>query len=181
MRDPAAQSCNFESVYAALRAQARLYLRREQNAYSLSPTALVHEAWMAVAYSRSANVRDKVHYVRLLSRVMKNLLIDRARRKKALINGGGVQHIDWTDASVACQDDCDLILAVAASMERLAARSPRLATLVELRYFSGFTESEVAQILGVTNRTVRRQWRVARLRLLESLQPERAAEVEAHE
>ncbi|MGA2594264.1 MAG: ECF-type sigma factor, partial [Bryobacteraceae bacterium] len=66
----------FESIYGALRAQARQYLRGEQNGYSLSPTELVHEAWISLARSRKLNVNDSSHYVRLVSRVMKNLLVD---------------------------------------------------------------------------------------------------------
>jgi RNA polymerase sigma factor (TIGR02999 family) len=159
----------FESLYAALRAQARHYLRREQNAYSLSPTMLVHEAWMALTRSQCRNAADREHYFHLVSRVMKNLLIDHARRKRAVIHGGA-HHIDWSAAPVAHQEDYDLVLAVGDAMVQLAAASPRLATLVEMRYFSGFSEAEVAQILGVSIRTVRRQWAIARLRLLELLQ-----------
>jgi len=160
----------FESIYGALRAQARQYLRREQDAYSMSPTVLVHEAWISLARARRLQVNDSSHYVRLVSRVMKNLLIDRARRKRAAANGGNMQRIEWNDATPAPEDDSELTLAVAAALDDLAVRSPRLASLVELRYFGGFTEAEVAQIMGISSRSVRRQWRVARLRLLESLQ-----------
>jgi RNA polymerase sigma factor (TIGR02999 family) len=160
----------FESIYSALRAQARQYLRREQNANSMSPTVLVHEAWISLARSRRLNVNDSSHYVRLVSRVMKNLLIDHARRKKAAANGGSMQQIEWNDATVAAEDESGLTLAIADALDALAVQSPRLATLVELRYFGGFTETEVAQIMGISSRSVRRQWRVARLRLLEALQ-----------
>jgi RNA polymerase sigma factor (TIGR02999 family) len=160
----------FESIYSALRAQARQYLRREQDACSMSPTVLVHEAWISLARSRKLNVNDTSHYVRLVGRVMKNLLIDRARRKRAAANGGAMQRIEWNDATAAPEDDSATTLAIAAALDDLAVQSPRLAALVELRYFGGFTEAEVAQILGISSRSVRRQWRVARLRLLESLQ-----------
>jgi RNA polymerase sigma factor (TIGR02999 family) len=173
-------NCTFESIYGALRAQARQYLRKEQNAYSMSPTVLVHEAWIALARSRKLNAADRSHYVRLVSRVMKNLLIDRARRKKAAANGGSMQRIEWNDAAVASHDDCELTLAIAAAMDDLAVRSPRLAELVELRYFGGFTETEVARIMGISSRSVRRQWRVARLRLFETLKSAGAPGSHAH-
>jgi len=160
----------FESIYGALRAQARQYLRGEQNGYSLSPTELVHEAWISLARSRKLNVNDSSHYVRLVSRVMKNLLVDHARRRKAATHGGSVQWIEWNDATSAPEDDGGAARAVAAALDDLAVRSPGLAALVKMRYFSGFTETEVAQILGISSRSVRRQWRVARLRLLEILQ-----------
>lgn len=177
---PTAGNYTFESIYGVLRAQARHYLRKEQNAYSMSPTVLVHEAWISLARSRKLNVSDSSHYVRLVSRVMKNLLIDRARHKKAEAHGGCMQRIEWNDATPAPEDDSDLTLAVAAALDGLAVRSPRLAALVELRYFGGFTEAEVAQILGVSSRSVRRQWRVARLRLLEILQSAGAPGSHAH-
>ncbi len=159
----------FESIYGALRAQARQYLRRELNANSMSPTMLVHEAWISLAQSRNLHVSDRLHYVRLVSRVMKNLLVDRARRKHAAAHGGDLQRIEWNDANVAFEDDTSLTLAIAAAMDDLALQSPGLAALVELRYFGGFTEAETAQIMGISSRSVRRQWRVARVRLLETL------------
>jgi RNA polymerase sigma factor (TIGR02999 family) len=169
-QEPQPPNGTFESLYAALRAQARHYLRREQNAYSLSPTMLVHEAWMALARSQGRGTADRDHYFHLVSRVMKNLLVDHARRKRATMHGGGAHHVEWSAAPLAHHEDYDLVLAVGDAMERLAAASPRLAALVEMRYFGGFSEAEVAQILGVSIRTVRRQWAVARLRLLELLQ-----------
>lgn len=160
---------SFESIYSALRAQARLYLRREQEAYSMSPTVLVHEAWIALARSRKLDLADRYHFVRLASRVMKNLLIDRARQRSAASNGGGLRRIEWNDALAAPEDD-GLTITIAAALDDLAAHAPRLAALVEMRYFAGFSEAEVAQIMGISSRTVRRQWRIARLRLLEILE-----------
>ncbi len=163
------KSSDFENLYYALRVQARRCLRREQNAGSLSPTLLVHEAWLALANGRPARIADSTHYIRLVSHVMKNILIDRARRRCAATHGGNWQRVEWNDAGGAAENNCDLTLAIADALERLNCISPRLATLVELRYFAGFTEAETAQILGISVRSVRRQWRVARLRLLDFL------------
>jgi RNA polymerase sigma factor (TIGR02999 family) len=175
MADPSSyesstDNCCFESIYGALRAQARQYLRREYNAHSMSPTILVHEAWVSLAASSSLQVKGRSHYVRLFSRVMRNLLIDHARRKKAAINGGALRRVECSGTILAREEDADKILAVAAALDRLAQQSPHLATLVELRYFAGFNECEIAQIMGISSRSVRRQWNVARLRLIESLQ-----------
>lgn len=180
---PALQEQNqppFESVYNALRTQARQYLRREQNATSMSPTVLVHEAWMALARS-PRQVADRDHYLRLVNHVMKNLLIDHARRHKAVLHGGAMQRIEWTEDAAASRGNNEMVLAVAAAMDDLTVRAPRHAKLVELRYFSGFTERETAQILGISIRTVRRQWHIARLRLLESLQGSQDPEGHGHE
>src|SRR5438270_150988 len=117
----------FEAVYAALRAQARRYLRAEQNAHSISPTVLVHEAWMTLAASNKLNISDSSHYVRLVSRVMKNLLIDRARHKKAAVHGGMMQRVDCDGPLPAAEADSDLILSIAAAVDDLAMHSPGLA------------------------------------------------------
>lgn len=171
-QDPSPTHGLFDSLYGALRSLARHYLRREQNAYSLSPTLLVHDAWIALARSQATQTADRDHYFRLMSRVMKNLLIDHARRKLAIIHGGGAQHVEWGAATVrGHRKELDQILAIASAMEQLAALSPDLAALVEMRYFGGFSEAEVAQILRVSIRTVRRRWTVARLHLLQFMQP----------
>jgi RNA polymerase sigma factor (TIGR02999 family) len=175
MAAPVTSTCvngmhTFESLYNALRAQAKYYLRMEQNASSMSPTVLVHEAWISLAKSKDVKVVDSAHYAKLVSRVMKNLLIDHARRKRSISNGGAMQRVEWNEAIPALGDDDERLLAVAAALDKLALQSPQLAELVELRYFAGFTEAEAGQILGISGRTVRRQWSVARLRLLAALQ-----------
>ncbi len=159
----------FESIYGALHAQARLFLRREQNACSMSPTVLVHEAWLSLAKSKELHVQDTNHYLRLVGRVMKNLLVDHARKKKAISHGGGLRRADWSEAVVMSREERDLMLVVAESLKRLATESPRLAAVVELRFVSGHTEIEAARILGISVRTLRREWKAARERLLESL------------
>jgi RNA polymerase sigma factor (TIGR02999 family) len=167
--DRSAENRVFETLYCALRAQALHCLRRENNSHSLSPTLLVNEAYLVLSKSRRLNVNDRDHFIRIVSRVMKNLLIDRARERKSISRGGGMRQVDWEDTMVRTESDADRILAVAAAVEGLATRSPELARLVELRFFCGFTEDETAQIEGRSPRTVRRQWAVARTRLMESL------------
>ena len=163
-----------ETLYDALLRQARYHLARERNAQSMSATTLVHDAWIALARSSLLRVVDSDHYTRLVSRVMRNLLIDRARRKNSEINGGSMQRLQTWDDIPAAHNGTEDVLLVAEALERLAALCPRLAELVHLRYFCGFTEEEAAQILRVSSRSVRRQWRVARLRLLEILSDRKA-------
>ena len=159
----------FESMYNNLRMQAKYYLRREDNAWSMTPTVLVHEAWITLAKARGVKIVDARHYARLISRIMRNLLVDRARSRRAIANGGALQRVEWTEAAPAMWQDSETVLAVATAVEKLASHSPQLAGLVELRYFAGFTEREVAQILGISTRSVRRQWAVARLHLIEAM------------
>jgi RNA polymerase sigma factor (TIGR02999 family) len=167
--DRAAENRVFDSLYCSLRAQALHCLRRETAGHSLSPTLLVNEAYIVLSRVRRLDVNDRDHFIRIISRIMKNLLVDRARERKALIRGGGMKHVDWESATMRTESDADRILAVAAAVEELAARSPELARLVELRFFCGFTEVETAEIQGSSPRTVRRQWAVARTRLMETL------------
>lgn len=171
------ESTAFEALYAAMRAQARRHLRNERNAPSMSPTILVHEAWVALAKTEAPAVSDESHYVRLVGRVMKNLLIDYARTRKAAINGGTMERVEWDDAAMGYHNNSELILAVGDALDKLAVFSPSMATLVELRYFGGFTEDEVARMMGISGRSVRRQWNLARLRLLEIMQPVRCLDV----
>jgi len=167
--DRAAESRVFDSLYSSLRAQALHCLRRESLGHSVSPTLLVNEAYIVLSQVRRLDVNDRDHFIRIVSRIMKNLLIDRARERKALIRGGGMKQVYWEGAAAATDSDADRILAVAAALEELAARSPELARMVELRFFCGFTEGETAEIQGSSPRTVRRQWAVARTRLMETL------------
>ncbi|HTX35196.1 MAG TPA: ECF-type sigma factor [Bryobacteraceae bacterium] len=160
---------SFETLYQTLRKKAKYYLAKERNACSMSPTVLVHEAWLSLARSTAVNVADGSHYVRLIGRVMRNLLIDYARRKKALINGGALERVEWADDLAALREAPDNLLALEAALDKLALQCPSLAAVVELRYFAGLTEEEAAQVLGISARTVRRQWRLARLRLLHDL------------
>jgi len=158
--DRAAENRIFDTLYCSLRMQARLCLRRESGSASVGPTLL---------RSRRLTVHDRSHFVRRVARIMRNLLVDRARERKSITNGGGLVKVEWDDAVIPTENDADRILAVAAVLDQLAVRSPELARLVELRYLCGFTEEEAARILGIASRTVRRQWAVARIRLSESL------------
>jgi RNA polymerase sigma factor (TIGR02999 family) len=160
---------NFESFYQTLRNQAKYYLAKERDAGTMSPTVLVHEAWLSLSRSTTVSVADAGHYVRLIGRIMRNLLIDYARRKKALVNGGALQRIEWADDLAALQEAPENLLALESALDKLALHCPDLAQVVELRYFAGLTEEEAGQALGICARTVRRQWRLARLRLLHDL------------
>jgi RNA polymerase sigma factor (TIGR02999 family) len=108
--------------------------------------------------------------MRIAARVMRNLLIDRARARKALVNGGAMQQVELNECLIRTDEDADMVLAVAAAVQDLASKSQQLARLVELRYFGGFTEKEVGAITGFSERSVKRQWRMAKARLLESMQ-----------
>ncbi len=172
--DADAETRLFETLYRTLRGKALQALRRDHHANSLSPTTLVHEAYLSLNKSKQLTVHDRDHFLKLAGRVMRNLVVDHARRRRALIHGGDLQRADWQEdwgriGAVRTASDAEQILAVASAIDRLAAHSPHLAELVELRFFSGFTEDEIAAIRGVATRTVRRQWAIAKAHLYESL------------
>lgn len=157
----------FEALYTGLRARALQFLSREFRANSMSPTVLLHEAYLVLARSRGMEIQDGRHMMSIAARVMRNLLVDRARARRALSNGGALRQVDLNEALIRTDEDADVILAVAEAMRRLAQKSPSLARLVELRYFCGFTETETGAIVGLSERSVKRQWRIAKARLYE--------------
>jgi RNA polymerase sigma factor (TIGR02999 family) len=160
----------FELVYDHLRAAAHAQLRRDgrhrAGGHTLSTTAVVHEAWLRLADPTRLDVRDRAHFLAIASRVMRQVLIQYARRFKASRRGGGAVHLDLDEiergTSLAVDEQAESIVALDEALERLAALNPRLAQVVECRYFGGLTELETADALGVTERTVRRDWVKAR-------------------
>jgi RNA polymerase sigma factor (TIGR02999 family) len=153
-------------VYEHLRSVARAQLRREARhragMHTLSTTALVHEAYFKLADVSRLDVQDRAQFLAVAARAMRQVLVDHARRFRAEKRGGGAVHLDLDAAEVAVEERADVLVALDESLARLTKLSPRLAQVVELRFFGGLTEEEAAQVLGVTDRTVRRDWVKAR-------------------
>ena len=147
-------------VYDALHAIAERQLRRERQGHTLTPTALVHEAWLRLAGQR-ADLRDRTHFLAVASRVMRRVLVDHARRGLA---GKRVPDARPTlDLAAASPDEWAVtMIALDDALEQLAAVEPRLVRVVEMRFFGGLTEEEAAEVLGVSARTVHRDWLRAR-------------------
>ena|ERR1035441_156163 len=161
----AAEQALFEAMYRALHRIAMHCLRSEPNAGSLSPTVLVHEAYLRFANAEKLPVVDRSHLLALAARVMRRIIVDRARARKSEKRGGDQVKIELVDNFISSTEDADEIIAINDALHSLRERSPRQARLVELRYFGGFSFEETAAVLGVSSRTARREWRVARLRL----------------
>jgi RNA polymerase sigma factor (TIGR02999 family) len=145
-------------VYDTLHAIAGRHLRRERAGHTLTPTALVHEAWLRLAAGAPADLRDRVHFLAIASRVMRRVLVDHARRGLA---GKRVppEARPTLDLATASPDEWAVtMIALNAALEQLAAEEPRLVRVVEMRFFGGLTEEEVAEVLGVSSRTVHRDW-----------------------
>jgi RNA polymerase sigma factor (TIGR02999 family) len=161
----------FPVVYDRLRDIAHAHLGRDGEGRTVSTTALVHEAYLKLLDAGRIEWQDRNHFFSLASRAMRQILIDYARRHLASKRGGGMRHVDLDDVQIAAADRADTLVSLDEALTRLAALSPRLAQVVELRFFGGLTEEETAQVLGVTDRTVRREWTKARGWLQRELQP----------
>ena len=168
--DPAALHDLFDATYDDLRALARMRLRVQRGGALLDTTALVHESFLRFANAGRLRIQDRQHFMRFASKVMRAVVVDHVRECVAARRGGGAVHVTLTtQIGHAAADGATEILRVHEALEELAALDERMSQVVEMRYFAGMTETEIAEALEVTERTVRRYWEKARLLLLDSL------------
>ena len=160
--DEAALAPLYDLVYDELRRLARRYMNRESPGNTLQTTALVNEAYLKLADAREMEWQDRVHFFAVSARVMRRILIDAARARRAERRGGGACRLALDEApEVAVGSDPDLI-ALDDALEALAAVNRRQSQVVELRYFGGLSVAETAEALKVSPDTVMRDWRYAR-------------------
>jgi len=160
----------FDATYDDLRALARMRLRIQQGGALLDTTALVHESFLRFANAGRLCIQDRQHFMRFASKVMRAVVVDHVRECVAARRGGGAIHVTLTtQLGHETADGAAEILRVHEALEELATLDERLSQVVEMRYFAGMTETEIAEALEVTERTVRRDWEKARLLLLEAL------------
>ncbi|MEO5815799.1 MAG: ECF-type sigma factor [Gemmatimonadaceae bacterium] len=155
-------------VYHELRRTARRELAVRPSD-TLSTTALVHELYLKFSNSRHADWHTRAHFLGVAAVAMRHILVDRARRRTAEKRGGGNRAITLDDALVAIDNQAESLLELHEALDHLATLNPRLARVVECRFFGEMTEQETAEALGVTERTVRRDWVKARGLLYQSL------------
>lgn len=160
----------FEVTYADLRRLARARLRRGGRNTLLDTSSLVHESYLRFAGAGRLQIEDRVHFMRWAGRVMRSVIVDFARRKHASRRGGEAERITLTTQVEPESGGETEILRVHEALDEIAKLDGRMAQVVEMRYFGGMTEAEIAEALGVTERTVRRDWEKARLLLREALQ-----------
>jgi len=167
--DAGAVDVLFTAVYADLRRLARARLRPGGRHTYLDTSALVHEAYLRFAEALQLSLENRVHFMRWVSRVMRSVIVDFARRRQAGRRGGGTVRVTPDVNFEAVVSGEREILRVHDALRHIAAFDARVTQVVEMRYFGGMTEPEIAQALGVTDRTVRRDWEKARLLLREAL------------
>lgn len=170
--DDAAYAELFEAIYADLHRRARRW--SGEAGATLSTTALVHEAFVSLAGAR-LTLNDRAHFFRLAARAMRRVLIDASRRRSAAKRGRGVRPLPIDTSLVGPSQDIDL-LALDQALEQLGAEEPRLAQVVELHFHAGLPFAEIAVMLGLSERTVARDWRAARALLHDALQNARAGD-----
>ncbi len=156
-------------VYDALRLLAQRHLDREGQANTLTPTGLVHEAYLRLIDRTRVEVTDRGQFFAIASQAMRRILVDRARRRLAEKRGGSARPISLDEQLYIEEAGADSIVALDEALDRLGQVSPRLARVVECRFFAGLTEAETGEALGVTERTVRRDWHKARGWLYQAL------------
>jgi RNA polymerase sigma factor (TIGR02999 family) len=160
----------FEATYGELRKLARARLRDGGRNTVLDTTALVHESYMRFVQVGELRIEDRRAFYGYASRVMRSVIVDSARERLAASRGGGHKALTLnTELLADIPSGEQSILDVNEALETLAQGDPRLAQVVEMRYFGGYSESEIAEALGVTERTVQRDWQKARIILIAAL------------
>src|SRR5260221_13228972 len=144
-------------------------LRRGRPAETLGTTAVVHEAYLKLTQGRSLEIQDRGHFMSLAARAMRQVIVDVARRRQADKRGRAEPAEVLDENAIAADALADELVAIERSLSKLESLAPRLAPIVEWRFFGGLSEEEIGEVLGVTARTVRREWREARAFLYRDL------------
>jgi RNA polymerase sigma factor (TIGR02999 family) len=160
--DPQAADKLLLLLYGELRKLAAQKMANEPPGQTLQPTALVHEAWLRLVGSGQEHWNNRGHFFGAAAEAMRRILVERARKKARVRHGGRLERVDLDRVLLAVQDNDDTILAIDEALEKLAAQSPAKARVVKLRYFSGMEHAQIAEVLGVSEPTVRRHWAYAR-------------------
>lgn len=156
-------------VYNELRRIAAAHLRREAPQHSLQPTALVHEAYIRLVDISQIDWQSRAHFFSVASTLMRRILVDHARAKRSEKRGGKETAVAFDEALVPSPKRSTDILALDDALNTLARLNERQAKIVEMRFFSGLTEEETGDVLGISVRTVKRDWRVAKAWLFSQL------------
>ncbi len=172
--DPKAADELLPLVYGELRKLAAAKMSREAPNQTLQPTALVHEAWMRLVGNVNPKFDGRAHFFGAAAEAMRRILIDKARRKRALRHGGDQQRVDLEGVvDLTAPVDEDQLLAVNEALDKLAAQDKIEAELVKLRYFVGMTLEEAAEVLGISARTADNYWAHARAWLFHEINAQR--------
>lgn len=157
-------------VYREMHKLAASYLRRERTGHTLQPTALIHEAYIRLVRQDAPEWKHRAHFFGVAAQIMRQVLVDFARKSRAAKRGGG-QSVSIEEMAAAPLEDCDVLLQVHEAMERLRETDARKCEVLELRYFGGMTREEIAEALGVSVGTVKRDLLLGEAWLRAALKP----------
>lgn len=160
--EPSAQESLFPLVYEQLRRIAHRQMAGERPEHTLDTTGLVHEAYFKLVDQTRADWTDRAHFFAVASNAMRRILVDYARRYRTAKRGSAPLRVSLTDAMLVTEERAETLLAVDEALTELARIDRRLGSVVECRFFAGLTEEETAEVLGITARTVRRDWTKAK-------------------
>jgi len=160
--DPKEASEYLKLIYQELRRLAAHMLSKEKPGQTLQATALVHEAWLRLGGGENRAFNDREHFFRAAAQAMRRILVDNARRKKAMRNGGELRRTQFDTLGLSAGAPDDELLEVHEALDALAAHDERKAELVKLRYFVGLTIEEAAKVLAISEPTAKRDWAYAR-------------------
>jgi RNA polymerase sigma factor (TIGR02999 family) len=170
---PASQSQTAEDllplVYEELRRLAAARMANESGTQTLQPTALVHEAWLRLNGPSKGQWQNRGHFFAAAAEAMRRILIERARRRARLKHGAGKPHVDISEIELADLAPDDRLLALNEAVDQLERADPEKARVVLLKFFGGLTNAEVAETLGITERSIERQWAFAKVWLLRAM------------
>lgn len=166
--DDAALTALTPLVHAELRRLARGHMRGERRDHTLQPTALVNECFLRLMEAREVQWQDRAHFFALSARLMRRILVDLARARRFDKRGGGAEHVPLDESVPAVEPGRDLV-ALDNALQALAEVDERKSHVVELRFFGGLSHGETAEVLGVSAKTVMREWQLAKMWLLREL------------
>jgi RNA polymerase sigma factor (TIGR02999 family) len=161
-QDPQSAEKLLPLMYEELRRVAAAKIARQPAGQTLQPTALVHEAFLKLLADPDRTWQDRRHFFASASEAMRHILVDRARRKAAVRHGGQLARVDFENIQVAAEASDEGVIRLNDALERLAQHDAEAAELVRLRFFGGFTFAQAAEVMGVSERTAKRQWAYAR-------------------
>lgn len=170
--EPQAAEALLPLVYEELRRLAAAKMAREHASHTLQPTALVHEAWLRLSGSENQQWHNRGHFFAAAAEAMRRILIERARRRQRIRHGGGQERVEFDEEQIEASAGDDRLLQIHEALDRLAAKDAVKAEVVKMRFFVGMTDREIAEVLGVTERTVERHWAYAKAWLFRSIQDE---------
>src|SRR5215470_15143757 len=149
-------------VQPELHRLAHHYMSRERTGHTLQTTALLNEAYLQLVDDPKRNWQNRTHFVAAAAQLMRRIMVDHARERRALKRGGGAVKVELDDAALVTERRSEELLALDEALEKLAAQDPRKTQIVELRYFGGLTVEETAEFLKLSLRTVEREWTAAK-------------------